>query len=86
MEVPDDSQATQVWPNRTATEGHGFACIQLWAEPEFRKQSHEVLMRLAATADGYLPGTIMDVPRRWANAAGRKDAGVATRYCGPTQN
>jgi hypothetical protein len=26
IEVPDDSQATQVWPNRTAKEGLGLLC------------------------------------------------------------
>lgn len=43
--------------------GIAFAAVNLWAEPEYRKRSHEILMRLAIAADGYLTAAIMDVFR-----------------------
>jgi hypothetical protein len=43
--------------------GIAFAAVNLWAVPEFRARAHEVLMKLAAAADGYLPGAIMDIFR-----------------------
>jgi len=43
--------------------GVAFSAVNLWAEPSFRARAHEILMLLAAAADGYLPGVITDLFR-----------------------
>ena len=61
------ARAIEVEPKETSSDlrraGVAFATVNLWAEPAFRARTHEVLMKLAAAADGYLPGAIMDIFR-----------------------
>ena len=47
--------------------GVAFACVHLWADPDFRQSAHEALALLARAGDGYLPEAVMDLFRVSAN-------------------